>query len=277
MLMGHCHLFPGGFGEAKRDSFGVPGTAEHLFMFMRACGFDQTLALAPNEDPAAPSVKSRIEGADSLGWLLSQVRVGTDAAAALLPAATIRPNHPSGVEKLRAARSRGVRFLKIHPLIMRCDTLDPACAPFFALAAEARMPIVYHTGSGNWDWNTDATRPSACAGLADRFPGLPILMAHCGVFGGSDDFEQAVSACEAHSNLYLETTAALLSVHRDRWLDALYRVGPSRIVYGNDYPWATIASVEEELAFLDSLGLTADERADILGSNLRDLWTAAHP
>jgi len=273
--MGHCHLFPGGFGESKRDEFGVPGTAEHLHAFVKSCGFDKAQVLAPVEDPADPSVNARIAGRDGLDWLLAQPHVGVSENSALLPAATIRPDAPGAAEKLKTAIALGVRMLKVHPVIMRSNTLAPESAPFWRAADAARMVVVYHTGGGGWGWTGECASPSACAALAGKYGGISLLMAHCGVFGGEDRFEEGVCAAEAHPNLYFDTTAALLPVGAARWNKALDRLGPGRVIYGNDYPWVTRDSVAEEVRFIDSLGLSPDEMEMVLGGNLLRLWGAA--
>ena len=142
-----------------------------------------------------------------------------------------------------------------------------ACDPFYELAAQRRMPIIYHTGGAGWDWPGDCAAPAACARIAQRFEGLPILMAHCGTFGSDDPeaFEKAAGLCADHPNLHLDATTALLPVGAERWKRALDRIGPERVVYGTDYPWCSAESVERELALIDSLGLGAFEQADILG------------
>jgi len=278
MLMGHCHLFPGGRGESRRDEFGIPGTSEHLSRFMKACGFGQAQVLAPHEGPEAPNMEARIgKDQDGLGWLLKQPYVGTEETSPLLPAATIRPEQPDATEKLSRALAAGIRMLKYHPLIMRSNPLASSCEPFFRMAEEARMPMVYHTGGGDWGWPTDYGRVAVCAELAGRYPGLPLLMAHCGVFGGMDEFEPAVAACESHPGLFLDATHALLNVGRGRWQRALERIGAGRVVYGNDYPWTTVDSVGQEMEFIESLGLCAEEQADILSGNLKALYVRARP
>ena len=277
-IMGHCHLFPGGLGASRRDEFGIPGTSEHLERFMKACGFDRAQVLAPHESPANDRVVARVEsGTDGLEWLLDQKHVGPDALALLLPAATIRPQLPDAVQRLEKARASGVRMLKFHPLIMQSDPLLPECAPFFKSAAEARMPMVYHTGSGSWGWTDEGGRPETCRELAKRYPDLIILLAHCGTFGGADGFQAALAACEKYPNLYLETSAALLPVGADLWKEALDRVGPRRVIYGNDYPWATRQRIEQQMAFIDLLGLDAEGKTRILGQNLKELYRAAGP
>ena len=267
-VMAHCHLFPGGFGEGRRDEFGIPGTAEHLAGFIAAVGFDRAQALAPHE-PTGATAKAirRPDERSNVRWLLDHPAVGIDDDATLIPAAAIAPDHPEAVDRLREAIDLGVRWLKIHPLIGRTDTLAAACDPFYELAAERRMPIIYHTGGAGWDWPGDCAAPAACARIAERFADLPIVMAHCGTFGSDDPdaFEKAVGLCDDHPSLHLDTTTALLPIGTDRWRRALDRVGPERVVYGTDYPWCSAESVEQELALIHSLGLGAAETAAILG------------
>lgn len=275
MIFGHCHLFPDGLPD-KADEFGVPGTAEHLCGFLRACGFEQGQAIAPFEEAAA-GASSRVDG-DGLAWLLAQPHVGVGADAILLPVATINPARPDAGERLLRACRLGVRMLKFHPLIQGFDPLDVACEAFLAAAERGRLPITYHTGSREgWGQTSEAVSPAACAELAGRHPRLPILMAHCGTFSRPEGFAEAVLACRSHSNLYLDATGALESVGLEDWRGALRRLGPQRVVYGRDYPWCSAAMVRDELAFLGRLGLGERDRESILGGNLRRLWEQAEP
>ncbi len=277
-VMGHCHLFPGGLGEEKRDAFGIPGTGEHLARFIKTCGFDRAQALSPYDPPAA-TIANALAPPDreGLDWLLDQPHVGTDTNSPIIPAATIAPDHRRAVERLHTAMSRGVRFLKIHPLINRSNTLAPECDPFYELAAKPHLSAVYHTGGPHWDWPDLCSRPDACAKIAEWFGGFRILLAHCNTFRDPHGFDAAVDACEKSPDLYLDVTCALLPIGRDRWKAAIDRVGPERVIYGNDYPWCSTESVGEELAFIDSLGLTKAEAEGVLGGNLMELHAAARP
>jgi predicted TIM-barrel fold metal-dependent hydrolase len=273
MIFGHCHLFPGGLAD-KADEFGLPGTAEHLYRFTRACGFEQAQAIAPFEEAAAAAT-SRIDG-DGLAWLLAQPHVGVGADAPLLPVATINPARVDSTERLLRACRLGVRMLKFHPLILGFDPRDAACGAFLAAAERGRLPITYHTGHREgWGRTSEAVSPSACAELARRYPRLPILMAHCGTFGRPEGFAEAVAACQAHAGLYLDATGALETVGLDGWLDALRRLGAGRVIYGRDYPWCSVQMVREELALLNRLGLDDHGRELVLGGNLRRLWQEA--
>ena len=277
-IMGHCHLFPTPPGQEQSDEYGVRGTTEHLSAFLEACGFDQAQALAPHGSYADASVKAKVgPGVDGLDWLFEQAHVGVEADSLLLATATIRPDLPDAVEKLREAQRRGVRMLKFHPLIMQCDPLVEACVPYFRAAEEARMSMVYHTGSGGWNWHDRHGHPDVCAELARRFPELPILMAHCGTFGGMDGFDAAVYGCRRFSSLYLETTATLLRVGPDAYKRAVDEVGPDRIVYGNDYPFLDRDRVDQEMGRIDALFPDEEAKDLVLGGNLFRLWQEACP
>jgi predicted TIM-barrel fold metal-dependent hydrolase len=269
MIMGHCHVFPQGFGEKNADKYGIPGTVEHLIKFAQACGFSQAVAISPVESPPDLSVNARIDsGENGLDWLLGQPGAGTDKGSQLIPAAAIYPQKPGAGRKVQDATRKGVRLLKVHPLIMRCETLNPECTEFFMEAEKARMPIIYHTGGGDWNWDSSSADPEVCGQLAARYPELPILMAHCGVFGGINLFDNALKACREHSNIYLDITAALLPLGKDKWKKAIEDVGIDRIIYGNDYPWISAARIDEELELINTLSLSTLDREKILGDNL---------
>ena len=277
-VMAHCHLFPGGFGEEKRDEFGIPGTAGHLARFIGACGFGRAQVLAPHPPTGADATAIREpDERSNIEWLLEQQSVSADADSPLIPAAAIIPDRPGAADQLRRAISLGVRWLKIHPLIGRADTLAGACDPFYELADEARMPIVFHTGGKAWEWDGRFADTSACAQIAERFGRLPILMAHCGTFRNPvpDAFEAAVEHCRTHPNLYLDMTMALLPVGAERWKRALDRVGPAKVIYGTDYPWCSVESVGREMELIDSLGLGPAEKGLILGGSFLALDRAA--
>ena len=127
MIMSHCHLYPGGRGPEFRDQFGIPGTPGHLAGFMKSLGFSQAVGLAPHEDPPDPKELARIEsGKDGLEWLLAHSEVDVAPEAAIIPAATLKPQDPRSLARLQSAYDRGFRIIKVHSIAMRCDPLSDA-------------------------------------------------------------------------------------------------------------------------------------------------------
>jgi len=271
-VVSHCHLYPGGRGEEFRDEFGIPGTPAHLAGFMKALGFSQAVGLAPHEDPPDPQELARIgAGRDGLEWLMSHPGVGTGPTAPILPAATFKPQDPSSPARLRAAYDRGVRMLKVHTIVQRCNPLDATSDRYFALVAELGMAVIMHTGGGFWDWPSTDARAEVAFEMGRRHPKLKLILAHAGSFWKVDGFEASIRACEACPNLYLETTAVLTDMGAEKWSLALSRLGPTRIIYGNDYPWVTRESINAEVAILRSLAAGSEGADLMLGGNIRRL------
>ena len=274
-IMSHCHLYPGGKGEESRDEFGIPGTAAHLAGFIRSVGFSQAIGLAPHENPPDPQELARIgAGLDGLEWLMGQPGIGTGPDSPILPAATLKPQDPASLARLKAAYDRGVRCLKVHAIVQRCNPLDADSTRYFSLVAELGMAVIMHTGGGFWDWPSTDARAEVAFELGKRHPKLKLLLAHAGSFWGVDGFETSIRACEECPNLYLETTAMLTEVEREKWATALSRLGPSLIIYGNDYPWVKRDSVNAEVTILRSLSPDPAGAELMLGGNIRRLIQA---
>ena len=267
--MSHCHLYPGGRGEEFRDEFGIPGTPAHLAGFLRSTGFEQAVGLAPHESPPDPKELARIDGgADNLEWLMQHPEVGVASGSPILPAATLKPQEPSSRERLRAAHRQGVRALKLHTIVMRCDPLDAASRRFFDLVQDLGVAVIMHTGGGFWDWPPDSARAEVAFEMGKRHPQLTLILAHAGSFWGVDGFETSIRAGEACPNLYLETTSVLTELGREKWGEACRRLGATRIIYGNDYPFVTRESVAEEVRILQSLSSDPADAALMLGGNI---------
>jgi len=133
------------------------------------------------------------------------------------------------------------------------------------------MAVIMHTGGGFWDWPVDSARPEVALEIGRRHPRLKLIMAHAGCFQGMDGFETSIRACEECPNLFLETTAVLIDLGVEKWSQALARLGPSRIIYGNDYPFVTEESVKQEVGILRSLASDSASADLMLGGNIRRL------
>jgi predicted TIM-barrel fold metal-dependent hydrolase len=250
----------------------MPGTPVHLAGFMNSLGFKRAVGLAPHENPPDPKELARIDnGQDGLDWILDHTGVNTGPGSPIIPGATLKPQDPRSLVRVRAAYDRGVRFLKFHAIVQRCDPLDAPSRRFFDLVAELGLAVISHTGGGFWDWPADDARAEVAFEMGKRNPKLKLLLAHAGCFWNVDGFETALRACEECPNLYLETTAVLTELGREKWSMALSRLGPNRIIYGNDYPWVTRESVNAEVAFLRSLAPDPKAADLMLGGNIERL------
>lgn len=175
----------------------------------------------------------------------------------LVPFARLDPK-VSAADDAVAALEDGARGFKLHPRA-EAFTLDhPNIDPIFAAAAEARVPVLIHAGTGVGSFG------STILDLAKRRRGCPIVLAHAGV----SDLAWLWPEVPQHPNLFFDTAwlvpADLLA------LFAL--VPPGRILYGSDAPYMDVRLLLAiTLRCARFAGLSAEATALVMGGQLETL------
>lgn len=236
----------------------LEGSITRLKTWMKELGFCKAVAFAP----FASQMKS-----DPNQWLLDALAGESDVVGY----ATINPSEPDAPDRLRHYIKKGFRGAKIHPPIFKIQINDPAIDPFFLVAEELGIPVQFHTGVHGWFLRK--YEPILLDDLAQRHPRLPIIIGHV---GGVAFFDQALAVLQNNRNTYAEIAQTRreevpwhLSSERIKLL--LRYVGPNRIIYGADYPYNDITVLHQDLAWIRSWGLPAEDEARILGENLARL------
>ncbi|HJZ99853.1 MAG TPA: amidohydrolase family protein [Candidatus Solibacter sp.] len=174
-----------------------------------------------------------------------------------VPFAIVNPWGRTGaIDELRRAHEEsGAPGLVLHPILQGFEANDPLVFPVVEAALEMRM-IVYVTGGAPY-----LAMPYKIADLAGRYPEGRFVMGHAGW-----DFHFDVPYClEACPNLWAETSKNGLAN-----LEALARrFGPSRLLFGSDYPFSSYAGEIEKIRLLPGLDDAGRER--IFAGNAREL------
>jgi uncharacterized protein len=174
--------------------------------------------------------------------------VGTACLYPYVGAATYRDEVKRCVEEL------GFRALKLQPQFQPLDPLLPIGDFLYETALEFKLPIIIHTGTG-----TPYALPSLYQVVAQRFPELKIILAHCG--GGGLFFAEAIVAAQTCQNIWLELST-LMPHHI---LQVLKHIPATRLMIGSDLP----ENLTTELFKIHSLAV-ADEIKQAI------FWTTAH-
>jgi predicted TIM-barrel fold metal-dependent hydrolase len=156
----------------------------------------------------------------------------------------------------RCVRDLGFVGVKLHPLAHAVNPRGRHGCRVFDVAAGLGVPVMVHTGLGI-PWSA----PSLLDGPAERYPELPLIVAHAGggIFAG-----EAAALAARFPNVYLECSWAA-----GFFIRHLVEVaGADRLMFGSDH--ADNACVE--LAKLRSLGLDPADLARILGQTARIVW-----
>jgi predicted TIM-barrel fold metal-dependent hydrolase len=141
------------------------------------------------------------------------------------------------------------------------------------LAIRRRVPINLHaTDPGKGTSAGPKTPLDAYVRLALEYPEATIILAH---WGGGMAFRGSPGGGLLPPNLYFDTAASPLLYDPGVFRTAVDRAGAARIIYGSDYPLMLYPREQVQPGFarflgeIAAAGLTAQESARILGSNIR--------
>lgn len=151
-------------------------------------------------------------------------------------------------EVRRCREVYGFRALKLQPQYQPLNTLWPTSRFFFETAAELKMPVICHTGSG-----IPYSLPSMMMEPARRYPELPFVIAHC---GGGLLVGEAIIAASFCPNVYLE----LSSLMPNQVLEVMGHMWSGRLMIGSDLP----ENVRVEIGKIVELDACEEDRRNIL-------------
>src|SRR3954468_527155 len=212
--------------------------SEHLAELVRDSSMAAVVLLA-HERVHDPDGTPR----DDLGSMFVPNDVVLDLAKdhpEFLAGVSIHPGRCDALDELERCLERGAVLMKCLPNCQNIDPSDRRYRPFWERMAEARLPLLAHTGG-------EHTVPVINPKLADpkllRFPlecGVIVIAAHCGTKSGAFDpdyFDDWVAMLREFPNLYGDISA-LVSLNRCTHLRDCLRdpAVAGRILHGSDFP-----------------------------------------
>jgi predicted TIM-barrel fold metal-dependent hydrolase len=211
--------------------------SQHLLELVRSSSHDAVVLLA-HERVHDPDGTPR----DDLGSMCVPNDVVLDLAdrhPEFLAGVSIHPARRDALDELERCLSRGAVLMKCLPNCQNIDPSDVRYRPFWERMAEARLPLLAHTGG-------EHTVPEVNPRLADpkllRLPlecGVTVIAAHCATKSGltdTDFFDDWVRMIAEFPNLYGDNSA-MVSLNRcGHLLDCLRPEIEPRILHGSDFP-----------------------------------------
>jgi len=198
---------------------------------------------------------------------LEEVRQQHDAIAELcrqhprhfVGMANPNPHLPDALyegEIRRCIEELGFVGIKIHTSAHGVNPASRDGRRVFRLAETLGVPVMVHTGAG-----IPFANPSNLMPIAAEHPGLPIIIAHCGmmVLAG-----ETYMAMKQHDNLYADITWTGGFLIRN-WVREL---GAHRFMFGTDHA----DNCGTELAKVRTCGLTEEEQAWVLGRAAQQIY-----
>jgi predicted TIM-barrel fold metal-dependent hydrolase len=188
----------------------------------------------------------------------------------VLPFVSIDPAR--GVEGVREARrlvaTGQVRGLKLHPPIQQFFPNDRAVYPLYEVFAEARLPVLFHTGHsgigtgmpGGGGVRLKYGHPMPIDDVAVDFPDMPIILAHPS-FPWQDE---AISVCLHKTSVYIDLSGWSPKYFSPTLVQYANTLLKHKVLFGSDYPLIT---PDRWLADFAKIDIREDVRPLILKEN----------
>jgi hypothetical protein len=227
-----------------------PLTPERILAEMDSAGIDYGLIL-PNE---STQIGIDIPNEFVLEFCQGQER--------LLPWVDVNPQNTNDpVKRLETLVKAGARALKLYPTYQWFYPNDPSLNKLYALAQEARLPVMIHTGSSIFPTSRiKYGDPLFLDDVAVDFPELNIVLAHS---GRGPWYSHAVTLARTRDNVFLEISG--IPPHRLlEYLPALTRLS-HKTIFGSD--WPSVPPLKRVVQDIASLPFSSEDLEKIFWGN----------
>jgi predicted TIM-barrel fold metal-dependent hydrolase len=152
-----------------------------------------------------------------------------------------------GPEAVKEARrliaAGGIRGFKLHPPLQQFHANDKAAYPFYEVLAEAKLPVIFHTGHsgigtgmpGGGGVRLKYGNPMDIDDVAVDFPDMPIIMAHPS-FPWQDE---AISVCLHKPQVYIDLSGWSPKYFSPILIQYANTLLKKKMLFGSDYPLIT--------------------------------------
>ncbi|MCC6532995.1 MAG: amidohydrolase [Burkholderiales bacterium] len=187
-----------------------------------------------------------------------------------VPLAALDPRRPDALEQAtEAIEAWGMKGFKLMPAA-GFKPNDPLCFPLYEKCTQWKVPIMFHSGGLEFNWEYGS--PNLIASAAEAFPEVNMIMAHAGL----ESWEQCRLACAALPNCFMDISIRQFDYRINRhkfyqWLrDMIDWTGPWKILFASDAPLPTFyLPTKDWVAAIDQpqsdVEFTREERDIILG------------
>jgi predicted TIM-barrel fold metal-dependent hydrolase len=175
----------------------------------------------------------------------------------LIPFLAVNPwDQDHAASEVREYAKKGFKGVKLHPTIHGYHLSDAGLlGPVLDEIQEAGMIVICHGAS---DLNNS---PIEFARIAAKFPGIPFLMAHSGMFWSHD---QAIEVAAEHDNVYLETARVPLG----EVAHSIQKLGAGKVIWGTDSPFVDYTFEYQKMARATT---SEEDRLLVCGGNVSRL------
>jgi uncharacterized protein len=187
--------------------------------------------------------------------------------------ASVNPHswNPAG-EVEQAVKKYGFKGIKFHPPLQNFYPNDKKMFPIYKKAIDLNIPVVFHVGTTPFGHLVKLAQanPLLLDEVANKFPGLKIVLTHLGTLWHNEAFMVA----EKHCRVYIDTAAYLYEIKELLNENLIRRVGENKFIFGTDYPMPSEGRMHRMNDFVEciqGLNLSTEIKEKIFHRNFEAL------
>jgi predicted TIM-barrel fold metal-dependent hydrolase len=202
------------------------------------------------------------------------IALASENADVMIAFSSVNPTRGSeAVAEARRLIRAGTRGFKLHPPLQQFRPNDPAVYPFYEVIAEARLPVIFHTGHsgigtgmpGGGGIRLKYGNPMDVDDVAVDFPDMPIVLAHPS-FPWQDE---ALSICLHKPQVFIDLSGWSPKYFPPSLIQYANTLLRQKMLFGSDFPFIT---PERWLADFENTPIRDDVRPLILKENAKRLF-----
>jgi len=258
-----CHTHVNRYEDEAAEA--LPVCLERLQTTMRRNRIDHSIILTSYRvSPGRPSARSVVNAVRELPNLHVVAGISWTTFC------------QADVDELRdLLQARAIKGLKLYPGYEPFYPADPKLTPAYQLAEEFDVPVMIHTGDTYAPTGkVKYSHPLHVDEVAVDFPKVKFLICHL----GNPWFRDCMEVVYKNENVYTDISGLTLGGFTDRFEAymrqqlkemILWGVNPNKVLYGTDWPLATM---ESYLQFMKELSLPARDKALMFHENAAALF-----
>ncbi len=260
----HVHTFPEDIAARalqklvdKADSKIAPvagGTVGGLLKQMRDAAIDYAVICPIATRPA------------QFAGILAEARAmrsgerGADAAAHLIPFASVHPEDDARFAHLQEVAESGIRGIKLHPYYQPCVVDSPEMLEYFHCCRDLGLIVQCHCGYDIGFPFDPVCNPARISRVIRNVPGLRLIAAH---LGGWHQWDEALTHLLG-MDLFLDTSILSMNATEEAPRRILREHPADRLLFATDWPWL---SFHDGIDFVRSAHFDPACESDVLGVN----------
>lgn len=182
----------------------------------------------------------------------------------LIPFASVHPKAADCIDQLEYIASLGIKGVKFHPDYQGFFVDDERVFPLYEACNKLGLITVFHAGVDIGFPEPVHCTPQRLQYALQAFSNGLVVAAHFGGYGMAEEVEKYLVG----ENLFFDTSFSFAKMPPVIAKRMILNHGTDHILFGSDCPWS---HPNNELSFLQSLGLTEQQMHDITAKNAKKL------